>query len=483
MGFLTDYQYDIFVSYAHVDDVPLPGVKEGWVTTLINCIKIKLSMELGRNDAYSLWMDCDLAKNVRLTPQIMSALNKTAIMIIILSPGYLASEWCTREKNTFLQLLQQGDSRIFIIERNFIEPATRPPEFSELIGFRFWVHDRDGMPDKILGEPEPSRDANAGEYYRKVDEVAFELKKTFYDLKAKGEKPPALPAETNEISIFLAEATDDLERERSGVKSYMAQYGINVLPNTCYSLEPKNFRRCTERDLANCAAFVQLLSGWAGKKPEDLPNGYLQLQYDVAKTAGIPIFQWRHPSLDVTAIEDENHKALLSGARVHAEALEEFKHMVRESVMKPLPEEQESRLNALVFVNMETSDRPLAEKVCRELERHGVGYILPLFSDDPAENRNDLEVNLLESNGIIIVYGCSTVAWVRRQMLECRKILAKRDKPIQAFAIFEGPPDTKCSIDLMLPHLQVLDFKKGIDESLLDKKITSFIGCLEKESA
>ena len=35
MAFVPGYNNDIFVSYAHVDNEPLPGVEEGWVSILI----------------------------------------------------------------------------------------------------------------------------------------------------------------------------------------------------------------------------------------------------------------------------------------------------------------------------------------------------------------------------------------------------------------------------------------------------------------
>ena len=35
MPFVPGYRHDIFVSYAHVDDKPLLGAKEGWVTILV----------------------------------------------------------------------------------------------------------------------------------------------------------------------------------------------------------------------------------------------------------------------------------------------------------------------------------------------------------------------------------------------------------------------------------------------------------------
>ena len=35
-------RYDLFISYAHVDDMPLPGVEKGWVETLFETLHIKL---------------------------------------------------------------------------------------------------------------------------------------------------------------------------------------------------------------------------------------------------------------------------------------------------------------------------------------------------------------------------------------------------------------------------------------------------------
>jgi hypothetical protein len=42
-AFVPGYEHDIFVSYAHVDDLTFPGVEAGWVATLISALKVKLS--------------------------------------------------------------------------------------------------------------------------------------------------------------------------------------------------------------------------------------------------------------------------------------------------------------------------------------------------------------------------------------------------------------------------------------------------------
>jgi hypothetical protein len=43
--YLPQYQHDLFVSYAHVDNEPLPGAEMGWVTNLIHGLKL-LSLNL-----------------------------------------------------------------------------------------------------------------------------------------------------------------------------------------------------------------------------------------------------------------------------------------------------------------------------------------------------------------------------------------------------------------------------------------------------
>ena len=39
---------DIFISYAHVDDDPLPGIEKGWVSTFVDALRIDLAREFGR---------------------------------------------------------------------------------------------------------------------------------------------------------------------------------------------------------------------------------------------------------------------------------------------------------------------------------------------------------------------------------------------------------------------------------------------------
>jgi len=131
------------VSYAHVDNQPLAG-SDGWITTLIYKLKTILAEKLGR-DVADIWMDPRLAGNVPIDDELMSAVQSSATLLVVLSKGYVASEWCQRERNKFLTEIAQrlrSKSRVFIVEYNKVDDNERPQEFGTLLGYKFWVADR-----------------------------------------------------------------------------------------------------------------------------------------------------------------------------------------------------------------------------------------------------------------------------------------------------------------------------------------------------
>ena len=234
MAYVTGYEHDIFISYAQVDDQLLPDMEQGWVTTLAAGLKTLLESKLR---AVSVWMDRELALNAPLTPAILDALRQTAVLIVVMSPGYLKSEWCRRERETFLKLVRErvhGDRRIFIVESDRIERDERPPEFGDILPYRFWVQEDEGHPARPLGWPFSRRDLG---YYDQLnflrEQVEAELEALKEAAEAGGDDGTPEPAgKPDGPRVFLAEATDDLYQRREEVRGYLTQAGIAVLPMT-----------------------------------------------------------------------------------------------------------------------------------------------------------------------------------------------------------------------------------------------------------
>jgi len=468
--FVPHYEHDIFINYAHVDNEPTPGANEGWVSSLAKGLKNLLAKKLGRSDAFSLWMDYRLSPHKPITSEIMKTIEQAAILIVILSPGYLASEWCRRERNTFLKMIGErprSEARVFIVERDKIEERDRPDEFKELLGYRFWFADKEGRPPRILGEPKPNPDdPKCQPYYDKLNDLSYDLAEELRRLRALAESPHTAIKKTNiRPTVFLAEVTDELIIQREEVKRYLAQAGFRVLPETpLYFNEPDIFYQAVDMNLEGCEIFVQLLSSLAGRRPpcRDMP-GYICIQWSRAYQAGKQILQWHDPSLNLDTITDKEYLKLLKRDTVLAVSLEEFKReAVRRASSKPTP--KTIPVCALVFLDVRWEDAQLANEIIKIMEKKDVGYVLPLQKGKPSEIRKDLEKWLLYCDGVIIFYGAVPSVWAREQLLYCCKIMYKRDLPLKALAVYEGPPNQKDPLNIALPGMQIIHCQGGVNE-------------------
>ena len=89
-------------------------------------------------------------------------------------------------------------------------------------------------------------------------------------------------------------------------------------------------------------------------------------------------------------------------------------------------------------------------------------------SEIPSDYRKHFEHNILHCDALMIVYGNSSVNWVRDQFLTIRKVTWRRQQPFMGFAIYDGPPEQKPSITTTLPQkVYILECREQLDEDKL----------------
>ena len=225
----------------------------------------------------------------------------------------------------------------------------------------------------------------------------------------------------------------------------------------------EEFERSVSADLAHCAVFVQLLGFAAGKRPPDVPDGFGWVQLELAKRAKLPILQWRSPDLDVSKIDLPLQKRLLELETVRAMPFEDFKRIVIESCYSvterasQLPFYQQPIVSpSMLFINADPVDRESVDRI-RETIGDRIGWTMPLsFCDGkapPEELQQDTESNLINSDGLVIVYGAVRPAWVTKQLQLYRKVAPRRAKSPRLLAVVEAPPEPKTPISIGLPGL------------------------------
>jgi hypothetical protein len=81
--------------------------------------------------------------------------------------------------------------------------------------------------------------------------------------------------------------------------------------------------------------------------------------------------------------------------------------------------------------------------------------------------RKDLEQNLLHCDAVIVVYGGIPVFWVRQRLVHCFKLAIRRHQPLKVLAVYEGPPELKAPLSVMIPNLCIIDCRSGLHERAL----------------
>lgn len=468
MAFVPGCEHDVFVSYAHIDNEPLSGAQQGWVSTFVRDVESVVRRKLfDRPKDFDVWVDHELAGNRPFSADIQRAVGNTATLLVIMSPAYLASDWCRREREVFRSQVQdkvRAGTRVFVVELDRIDERGRvPAEFADLLPYRLWIEDGPARTPRTLGLPVPT--PAEPEYYSRVNQLALEIAQELQRLAEAGAGAAAPAGPT----VFLAEVTDDLESRREEVRRYLGQMGLRVLPESYYPRDNATaFEQAMAADLARSKLFVQLLSGVAGRKPAAAPNGFPVLQQVLAKRSNLPVLQWRARELDFAAVEDDAQRELLQGESVRVCGIEEFKEAVVEEAKREPPQAKpRPAADVLLFLDTDAPDRGLAERIGKYLVSQGIGYSMALQAGSPEDIRRDLEDNLRECDGLMLVYGAASLNWVRSKLRWCRKIVSQRSEPPVALAVLEGTPHEQAGIGIEIPGWEWIDCRAGkIDDCL-----------------
>lgn len=450
----NDKSPDIFISYAHIDNSPLPGAEKGWVQNFVNGLRIYLNRQMGRSENYKLWMDFELRGNTPLTADIMDHLKAAKTLVLFLSPAYVASKWCCDELQTFLQQAKASEKRVFVVELDSMAQEDRPAELSDLLGYRFWYKNDQGR-IRQYGIPKP--DPEEEEYYNLLLDLSHDLSDKIKELQ---KKFPAQDEEESGTTIYLAPVSDQLEALRNRVARFLDQYKINTLPNTnCFRLSEDSI----EDDFTKCSHFIQLLD-------ENSSMGVPRALHDLAEKQSLEIIEWRDVQLNLDAVESSDHLALLQGVSVIACHLSEFTEELLSKLQpqKPKPELPD-RSNQVVFVNAGVGDNALLQKIAVKLTDLNIPYILPMNNPEnasPAEMREDMEDNLLMCDSMLLIYHNSPRKQIREFLKYGFKINAKRETPLQTTIckLEDNQP-----LNLKLPHMKTLECVQQFEDCCLDR--------------
>jgi hypothetical protein len=270
--------------------------------------------------------------------------------------------------------------------------------------------------------------------------------------------------------VLLAEVPSDLQRIRDEVRRYLTQAGVRVHPRDSYPSDRQALTGAIDKDLVSADLFVQLLSENRGVLVGDWRESLVGIQHERARRAGVQILQWLSPQLDPQSIEDPAYRDFLRDFTVHVTSLNEFKQMIVQRATAPVVQNPQSSAfpNRLVFIDAESGDAPIAQSIAQVFSRRGIAWAISASSGTPGQLRDDFEEQLMEADGLILIYGSAPLAWVRSRLMHARKTLARRPGPFTFIALYEtGATRPKAPVNLGLPDMLYLkELSMGLEETL-----------------
>ncbi len=344
------HDYDVFVSYAHADnDVPRgASEKAGWVSVFAENLNIGPNVLKKR-----LFIDHQLKPGDPFAADLMSKVERSAVLVLLLSQNYVKSDWCGKEVEHFIRTHgadPDKPSGVYVVELWPYDHLASAPAPIQLLrkwtnASKFWFKPFDAAMPLLAGYPSPNEGDPEGKtlYWRELANlrgaIDFRLGELgaarASSLAAAQASPPRLPLPAGPApgrlgSVLLADTTEDLEAKRNRVRALLEPEGVRVLPEGDYvGLSQAEFDDAIVRDLAQADLFVQLLSPTAGRKGKlELPLP--QLQYRHALAAGKPIVQWAASQPEADEIDDQGHARLFETATLRATHLSEFANGVLE---------------------------------------------------------------------------------------------------------------------------------------------------------
>ncbi|MDM8524857.1 TIR domain-containing protein [Desulfococcaceae bacterium HSG8] len=275
--------------------------------------------------------------------------------------------------------------------------------------------------------------------------------------------------EQSRSPVFLAEVTDDLAAMREDVERYLTQAGFKVVPEN----PPEMNEAALLKAMEPCRVFVQLLSEFSGKS-RGSAIGKCRLQFECARKAGKTILRWRSPDLNFDNADDDQKRLLSEPAVMPMEIGEFKKQAVKRADVRDL--QTTAAPDVMVFINAEKQDKAHAEDVGRLMKNRGIGHVLPIWEGSEQELLQDMEAFILDSRGVVVVYGNVRVAWVRKQILYCRNLNYRRSEPLEVLGVYDAPAGNKQDLNFNLPGVLIINCRNCLDED----EFTPFFHALTK---
>lgn len=515
------FNHHVFISYAHIDNLPLSPEQEGWISRFHQTFSVFLSQRLGGKAR--IWRDLKLQGNDIFSDEIVDAYRDTALLISILSPRYLRSEWCRREISEFCAHAETGTglvidnkARVFKIVKTPVQidgsDTALPAVVRDSLGYDFYVQDEQGPIDLDPDFGESFRQ----DYLRKICIVANNAAQLIEEIEARHQRgspsleaspdtlapagrppaqaPPTAAQPSRRTVVFLAAVSFDQRDLRELIEADLRSHGYRVLPEARLpSEDEQEHRQSLLPLLAQADCSVHLIGSGYGAVPDgpshcSLVETHNSLAAARSREHGLRRLIWMpeglqsdHESQRRFLTDLRQNTDLQAGADLLDGSLEDLRtlmHTTLDRLENPAPQPvaaqpsaalPEDTGTAMVYLICVQEDRKPSLPLRKWLKQQGFEVLLPAFEGDAGAVRAAHEALLRDCQAVLVFYGAGDEAWYRSVKVDLRRAPVYRDgrslPPSLTVLASPDSDDKQDMLDLEEPNL--VDARIAFETELL----------------
>ena len=490
---------DIFISYAHIDDESLIEGQKGWISEFHRALEIRLAQLLGRRPV--IWRDPALQGNHIFDKQIVDQFNQVAVMISILTPRYVKSEWCVREANEFYDCCNNNigfsinnQARIFKVIKTPVKVEQHPEKIQNILGYEFYNTDPHTGRIKELAQVFGQQTEKL--YWEKLDDLANDLAGFLDGLETAGAGKTNQPSiGPNITNVYLAESSYETKEFRDSLRRELQDGGYNIYPDKQLPLVAPSLVEDVSAFLKETKLSIHLIGENYGIVPEGTQKSIIELQNEIAAAASggskslerliwIPEGNAPKEERQQNFVNKLNEgKEGITGADLVYGSLEDFKGVMMDKLAaiereknkakeaaatQPATANDAAKGSGIVYLICDLTDIDAIKPLEDFLFDNGCEVMLPIFEGEESMIREDHVENLKMCDAAIIFYGHANEIWLRSKTRDFLKISGYgREKPLALKAIYIADPANPSKERLRTNEAEVINGMAGVPEEQL----------------
>ncbi|MBN1560492.1 toll/interleukin-1 receptor domain-containing protein [candidate division KSB1 bacterium] len=453
MAYVAGFEYDIFISYSHDDNIHARG-KDGWVDIFHEELQAALDRRHGRNKI-KIWRDTELNENTVFDEEIALAIKNSAIFLALNSKRYIESRYCQQEYQCFCQhahtsygLVLQRQSRLFNVLLRNIPYSKWPAEFQGTKGFS--MHDAPENSDRI-GEPVLDDGREFASKMRRIVDALDETLATFPKMTV---ETPA--EESKNVSIYLADVADSLFAEKRHLLQQLQSQGIKVVSELPPPFTSSEHGRAVQKAIANSQLSIHMFDQWPGRLiPGEEETTYPRAQFNIGLNSRTSQLVWIPDRVKCEDIVDQSYGEFIKSLETDdrrgdkfelvQKGKTEFLQIVAEKLQNMQAAIKTAAVEESILVDTHQKDQRYAFRLADILASYGLDVEITKESINPVQTLNMLEEYLSYASSLVVLFGNVTPTWVLGRLKKTAESITKQ-------FVTAGKSKFRCCFVFMLPN-------------------------------